>query len=245
MVARVPEIFSPSRRERLRTRAARRGRDAAGFLAEDVAEDVAERVAFLRHQPRHALVSGDHTGAVARALPGIALTDGSEWDDESPYPEAGFDLAVSLFRLDSANDLPGALIHLHSALAPGGLAIAALVGAGSLPVLRAMMLAADADRPAARMHPLVDVRGGGPLLQRAGWTDPVIDTRTLSVSYASPERLIADLRDQGLTSRLASPAPPIGKAGWERARAAFRDLADDDGRVTETFEILTLSGWKR
>jgi hypothetical protein len=37
---------------------------------------------------------------------------------------------------------------------------------------------------------------------------------------------------------------PLGKAALARARAAFTALAED-GRVTETFEILTLSGWAR
>jgi hypothetical protein len=244
MTGAVPAIFSPRRRDQARARAlARQGGDAATFLADEVAEDVSDRLSFLRHRPGSALVCGDVTGAVGRMLAGTTITDGSGWDDEAPYPAGGFDLAVSLFRLDAANDLPGALIHLRRSLAPGGLGIVAMLGAGSLPVLRTMMLAADGERPAGRMHPLVDVRGGGPLLQRAGWADPVIDTRTLSVSYAAPERLIADLRDQGLTSRLASPAPALGKAAWARAKAAFAEHADADRRVTERFEILTLSGW--
>lgn len=246
MTGTIPAIFSPTRRAAVRERARRRhGSDAATFLADDVADDLADRLGFLRHRPARALVSGDLSGAIGRALAGVQITDGSGWDDEAPYPDGSFDLAVSLFRLDAANDLPGALIHLRRALAPGGLGIAALLGAGSLPVLRAMMLAADGDRPAARLHPLVDVRGGGPLLQRAGWANPVIDTRTLPVSYATPERLIADLRDQGLTSRLSSPAPIVTKDGWTRAREAFHALTDADGRVTERFEILTLSGWAR
>ena len=135
------------------------------------------------------------------------------------------------------NDLPGALIHLRGALAPGGLLIAQFMGAGCLPHLRAAMLAADADRPAPRLHPMVDVRAGGQLLQRAGLADPVIDYRTLSVSFGSFDRLIGDLRAQGLSNVLASPGPALGKAALARARAAF-----GDGRVTERFEILSLSG---
>jgi hypothetical protein len=41
---------------------------------------------------------------------------------------------------------------------------------------------------------------------------------------------------------LAAPAPPHGKAALERARTAFREGADAEGRVVERFEILTLSG---
>jgi hypothetical protein len=126
-------------------------------------------------------------------------------------------------------------------LAPGGRAIASFVGAGSVPVLRRIMLAADGERPAARIHPMVDVRAGAQLLQRAGWADPVADSRTLSVAYRSLDRLVADLRAQGLGNVLASHVP-LGKAALERARAAFAAEADQQGRVVETFEILTLSG---
>jgi len=64
------------------------------------------------------------------------------------------------------DDLPGALVHIRRALAPDGLAIMSWCGAGSVPALRAAMVAADGERPAARIHPQVDVRAGGDLLQR-------------------------------------------------------------------------------
>jgi hypothetical protein len=100
------------------------------------------------------------------------------------------------------------------------------------------MLAADGERPAPRLHPQIDVRAGGQLLQRAGFADPVIDSRTLTVRYSGLAALVADLRAQGLTNVLARPGPPLGKAALARARAAF-------GKSTiERFEILTLSGWE-
>ena len=43
-------------------------------------------------------------------------------------------------------------------------------------------------------------------------------------------------------SVLASPAPPLTRKGLERARSAFLEAAGPDGRVTESFEILTLTG---
>ena len=80
------------------------------------------------------------------------------------------------------------------------------------------------------------------LVERAGWAEPVADSRTIRVAYRSLDRLAADLRDQGLGNVLASPAPPLGRAALERARAAFLDTADSEGRVIESFEIITLSG---
>jgi SAM-dependent methyltransferase len=242
----IPTIFSPVRRTMRLARAIARTAqaDPARFLADDMIEDTLERLAFLRHAPARALVLGDWTGSLAPALAaaGAEVAELRAIDLEAPYPVGAFDLIVVLGLLDAVNDLPGALIHLRAALAPGGLVIAHFIGGQSLPALRAAMLAAEPERPAARIHPLVDPRAAPALLQRAGWKDPVVDTHELTVRYAALDRLVADLRDQGLGNALARPAAPIGKAALARARAAFAARAEADGKVSETFEIVTLTG---
>lgn len=252
-----PVIFANARRIALRQRmrALQMREDAARFIADDMVEDVIDRLAFLRHAPARALVVGDFTGALSLALraQGVAVTradpapgpDENPIDEEQPLPfDQGFDLIVSLGTLDTVNDLPGALIHLRRALAPEGLAIIAISAAGSLPAMRAIMLAADGDRPAPRLHPQIDVRAGGQLLQRAGFADPVVDSHSVRASYRTLARLVGDLRAQGLSACLARGGAPLGKAALARADMDFAAQAKD-GRVTETFEILTLSGWAR
>ena len=239
-----PLIFAPARRLAVRHRMLRAqlDPDPAGYLLADMVADVVERLAFLRHSPRRVLAIGD-LGELARALasPACAVTrlDPARFDQEAPFPVTGFDLVVSLGVLDTANDLPGALIHLRNALSPGGLALASFVGAGSLPALRAAMLAADGDRPAPRLHPAVDVRAGGQLLQRAGWADPVVDNRGISVRYPDLDSLVEDLRAQGLSNCLARSGPPLTRHQREIARAAFGQ------NTIETFEFLTLTGWRK
>lgn len=250
-----PQIFSPVRRHFARQRMRRlQGKaGAARYLAEDMAEDIADRLAFLRHEPAHSLVIGDWTGilaaelerrgsAVVRADP-IPGAGEQPIDHEQPLgpqcPQATFDFVASLGTLDTVNDLPGALLHIRRALAPGGLMLASFLAAGTLPALRAAMLAADGERPAPRLHPQVDVRAGGQLLQRAGFADPVVDSHAVRVRFADLDRLVADLRAQGLGNVLARPGPPLGRQALARARAAF------GSRVEESFEILTLTGWRR
>ena len=218
----------------------------ARYLFDELAEDTVERIGFLRHQPTRSLVLGDPTGAVAATLAGAVLQHPCPpFPLDQPWPDTGFDLIVACFAFDCENDLPGVLIQARQALAPGGLLLATLIGAGSLPVLREVMLKADGDRPAPRLHPQVDVRAGAQLLQRAGLADPVADGRSLNVRFGRLADLVQDLRDQGLTSVLAQGGPPLGRSAYARAEAAFADLAGPDGRVTERFELLTLSGWRR
>ncbi len=246
-----PTIFAPQRRlaVRRRLRHLQARDDAPAYLLDDMIEDVLERLAFLRIRPASALVIGDWSGAVARSLAAqgarVSQADPRDrFDEERPYPFGGFDLIVSLGTLDTANDLPGALILLRQALAAGGLAIVSIIGAGSLPALRAAMLAADGDRPAPRLHPMVDVRAAGQLLQRAMYSDPVVDSRGLDVSFRSLPGLVADIRAQGLSNVLQHCGPPLNRAQWSRAQANFQ-AAGTDGRTIEHFEILTLSGWRK
>jgi len=245
--ASVPTIFSETRRVARVRRSEQRLHactNAATFLLDDIAEDMIDRLGFVRHEPARALLVGGCTGALAAHL-------GRDGADPAVQPSADpteqlacgpWDFIGVLGQLDAVNDLPGALINLRQALSPGGLVIASFVGGQSLPALRAAMMAAEPDRPAARLHPMVDARAAPALLQRAGWKDPVVDTHTLAVRYSSLDRLVADLRDQGLGNALARPAAPLGKGALARARAAFAERADADGKTTEIFEIVTLTG---
>lgn len=246
-----PTIFAPARRLAARRRmlALQAAGEAARYIVDDMVEDLLDRIAFVGLRPHRALVIGDFTGALAAALSarGAELTTAEPamgFDEERPYPFSGFELVASLGTLDMVNDLPGALIHIRNALAPGGMMLASFVGAGSLPLLRKAMLAADGERPAPRIHPQIDVLAGAQLLQRAGLADPVADHRSLIVHFASLAALVADLRAQGLSNVLARPGPPLGRAALALAEQAFAAGASD-GRTAECFEIITLTGWKR
>ncbi|HQS70392.1 MAG: methyltransferase [Novosphingobium sp. 28-62-57] len=256
MATSPPTIFAPKRRNALRRRMAhlQQQPDAPRYVIDDMADDVLDRLSFLRHTPQRALIVGDWTGALAATLTATGCAVESRdpalghdpLDEESPYPfTEGFDFIASLGTLDTVNDLPGALVHLRRALADGGLMIASFMAAGSLLALRAIMLEADADRPSPRIHPQVDVRAGGKLLQRCGFADPVIDSHHLDVRFRSLEGLVADLRAQGLSNCLSHSGAPLGKTALARALAAFDARKDAEGKVAERLEILTLSGWAK
>ena len=140
--------------------------------------------------------------------------------------------------------LDPALAGGRIALAPEGVAILTCLGAGSLPRLRAALLAADGDRPAARIHPQLDSKAAAGLLQRTGFSRQVSDSHGIDVSYTSLDRLVTDLRDQGQQGALASSPPPLTREQWDKARSAFLADADERGRVSERFELLTLTGWR-
>ena len=246
----VPRIFD--RRQAAakwaRARSRRALQDGVSYLTDTIAGDIAERLEFMRFEPDSALIVGEAKGELQAKLIAKGATGRigklGEFDEEQPGPQNMFDLIVHLMGLGMVNDLPGALIHGRNALRDGGLFIAAFPGAGSMPVLRQVALYADDDKPAARMHPLVDNRAATGLLERAGFKRQVVDSFPIRVRYPSFEKMVHDLRDHGLTRSLTSPAPPLTRAWYDRARAEFNRMRDEDGKVMETFEILVLTGWK-
>ena len=168
-------------------------------------------------------------------------------EDRLPFAPALFDLIVSAGVLDTVNDLPGALVQCRRLLRPDGLFLAAMVGAGSLPALRAAMHEADdvmGSPLPARFHPQIDVRAAGDLLVRAGFALPVADGEGLNVRYSSALRLVADLRGMAATNQLADQQPPwLGRSRLMALEEAFAARAEPDGRVRERFELLFLTGW--
>ncbi len=183
---------------------------------------------------------------VVRCDAGFAFAAGSSGvqadEDRLPFADASFDLVVSAGVLDQVNDLPGALTLIRRTLRPDGLFLGAFVGAGSLPALRGALRAAESDRPAARLHPQIDVRSAGDLLMRAGFTLPVADVETLDVGYRDIGRLYGDLRGMAASNVLAQ-RQPLRADTLARTIAAFAAAADDRGRTHETFQMVFLTGW--
>lgn len=255
----VPRIFD------MRLRAMRRDRAAAGFarhgfLYEAAAEEILDRLADVRRDFADALVIGVPSPTLPDALRGrgVAVTTGDPGahfgamaggtmiDEDGPLPFApgSFDLVICCGTIESVNDVPGFLTQVRDALRADGLFLGAFVGGGSLGHLRAALLAADGERPAQRLHPQIDVRAAGDLLQRAGFALPVADVQSLRVGYGDLFALLADLRGMGAAQCLVSRPPPLSREGVLRAAQTFAARADDDGRVRERFEIVHMSGWK-
>ena len=183
---------------------------------------------------------------IARADPGYRFASDARGvqadEDRLPFADAAFDLVVAAGTLDSVNDLPGALTLIRRTLRPDGLFLGAFLGAGTLATLRAILREAEVDHPVARFHPQIDVRSAGDLLVRAGFALPVADVETLSVRYASLSRLLEDLRGMAATNLLADPLT-LTRSILAHAAEGFARRADADGRVTEYFEIVMLTGW--
>ncbi|QNA83530.1 methyltransferase domain-containing protein [Sphingomonas sp. So64.6b] len=248
-----PDIFDRNLRRLRRDRAAP-DYPAHDFLRAAMLDGIAERLASVTRTFSDTLDLGCFDGSfrpppggrTVRSDPGAAfarMAGGIQHDEDQPaFPNASFDLIISAGTLDTVSDLPGALALARRALRPDGLFMAAFTGGASLSTLRAVLREAEGERPAARVHPQVDVRSAGDLLMRAGFALPVADVETLTVRYRDIWSLFRDLRGMAATNLLPG-TPTLRRDTLARAAQAFAALADSDGRTNERFDIVFLTGW--
>ncbi|WP_259781309.1 methyltransferase domain-containing protein [Aestuariispira ectoiniformans] len=249
-------------------RAHRMGGDS-DFLFREVADRLADRLLDVTRAFPLALDLGGHAGVVAQELQGRggvetliqanlshggarlagahgpSLVCDEEW---LPLKEGIFDLVISNLSLHWTNDLPGALIQVCRALRPDGLFQGAILGGETLRELRDCLMQAELDISGGvspRVSPFADVRDLGGLMQRAGFSLPVVDSEAITVTYENMFRLIADLRGMGETNAVLerSKAIPPRQLFMRAAELYQQNYSNEDGRIEATFHIFYLHGW--
>lgn len=245
-----PDIFDRQRRRA--RRALDRGED---FIGGEIREALLERLDLVSRNLTRTLVLDGRDEQLIAAL----STRGMAVDVAEPNGGAGlgsdpdrldvepgtYDLVLWPGGLESVNDVPGALLRARFALRPDGLLLGAVVGDGSLPMLRAALrdgVMATGRPVAARMHPQVSLQAMGALLQQTGLALPVVDVDVLTLRYRTINALVRDLRAAALTAMLAGGVPPLHRAEWAATAAAFA-AAGDGGATSETLRIIHFSGW--
>ena len=264
-----PRLFDRALHRKRLDRAAH-GYSQADFLKRRAAQDVAERLEPIMRDFAVAVDLGARTGAFREALVGsetaarvgllietdlspamLAGRPGARLaadEERLPFADASLDLVVSTLALHWTNDVVGALIQARRALKPDGLFIASFLGGVTLTELRQSLVAAESEilgGAGSRISPFADASDAANLLTRAGFVQPVADIDRVTVTYAHPLKLLADLRQMGETSVLAERHPrALTRALLARTCEIYAErFATPDGRVPATFEILTITGW--
>ena len=211
----------------------RRSRGTERFLHERAIEDILERLSFVQRSFERALVIGEighGTPCRSRSVDMIGI------DDLLSVEPGSYDLCIAVGELDTANDLPHALLAVRFALRDDSLFIGAFPGGDTLPALRAAMRAADEQMGAAsaHVHPRIEPAAFTSLLTSAGFSMPVVDVDRVAVRYKGLADLVRDLRGMGATNVLKSRSRrPLSRAAAAAASEQFLSGADG-GRVTET-----------
>lgn len=240
-------LFDRRAWRRHRARAQRRG--MVDFLHREIGERLIDRLDLVsREFPSVLDVSGVELDFAGR--PGTVRVVSNEVVSDPefvPFRDASFDLVASNLLLHWVGDLPGALAQLRRVLKPGGLLLAALFGGQTLVELRTALFEAELAEEGGvspRVSPTAELGDAAALLQRAGFSSPVADSETITVSYPDMLALMRDLRGMGETNALSARRGSLRRATLARAGTIYAELfAGADGRIPATFEVLFLTGW--
>lgn len=266
----APYIFDIDLRRQRRARAFRRRSRLGGpaFFTQRCAQDIAERLCDISRRFENALIIAPSPfwdevlktlpddkipAAITRCYDGIITPQKGSGsfqaaDTALPFEARSFDLVISVLSLHSINDLPGGLMNISHILKPDGLMLASLFGGHTLTQLRRSFYTVESRHSGGmtpRINPMIDFSQAASLLQRAGFALPVVDVDSMTLSYETLGKLLADLRDQGESNGLTSRAPGALPATFyaDLETTLKSDYPAANTRFEMTFEILWLTGW--
>jgi len=134
---------------------------------------------------------------------------------------------------------PQALMARWSSLvAPDGFVMFSCLGPDTLRELRAVYAALGWPAPA---HEFTDMHDWGDMLVQAGFAEPVMDMQRITLTFATPERLLQELRGLGRNLHPARFAGLRGRGWRDRLHAALDQTlrqTPSDGPLQLTFEII-------
>jgi malonyl-CoA O-methyltransferase len=201
---------------RLRRRLA--AAQAAPWLHGEVARRMAERLPVIVQQPATVLDWWSHNGGSAEVLQAAypkarriaveaelqALSAAPPWWSlrrralpaaaVASLPAAAGDLLWSNMMLHWCADPQAEMQRWFDVLAPDGFLMFSTLGPGTLDGLRAVY--ADHGWPSPHV-PFVDMHDLGDMLVHAGFSDPVMDQETVTLTWPDPAGLLAELRQLG------------------------------------------------
>jgi malonyl-CoA O-methyltransferase len=241
---------------------------ASPWLHEEVARRMQERLDFIKLQPSH-WIAWEPVRSGLNALRQVATRYAkASWHAVVTQPQelkaAELALQAPWWRLSrwtrpvvfavTAPSLPAQMVwanmllhqsadpqaliaQWHRALAVDGFVMFSCLGPDTLRELRTAFAAQAWPAPA---HEFTDMHDWGDMLVEAGFAEPVMDMERITLTYASPERLLAELRELGRNFHVQRFAGLRGRRWHAQLLALLQTLAqpDEDGRLVLTFEVV-------
>jgi malonyl-CoA O-methyltransferase len=156
---------------------------------------------------------------------------------EAP-PEAGVQMLWANMVLHMAPDPQALMAAWHRALAVDGFLMFSGLGPDTLRELRGLYQVLGWPAPS---HAFTDMHDWGDMLVAAGFAEPVMDMERITLSFATPERLLQELRSLGRNLHVDRFAGLRGRQWLGQLLAQLSThLADeaDGGQLKLTFEVI-------
>ena len=153
-------------------------------------------------------------------------------------PAAPVQMLWANMALHTAADPEALIAEWHRLIAVDGFAMFSCLGPDTLRELRAVY--ARLGWPVAG-HEFTDMHDWGDMLVHAGFAEPVMDMERITLTYSTPQSLLAELRSLGRNLHPQRFAGLRARAWLARLHAALAEgLASPagDGRLQLTFEVV-------
>ena len=238
---------------------------AAPWLHHEIARRMATRLSLIRRQPRTVIDWWSFTGGGQQLLaaaypaarqilvePTSALRARSQASPDRPWWSLRRGARANVIDTEEARgseaDLLFANMMLHveadpaatfarwnEALAVDGFVMFSTFGPDTVRELRVLYQEAGWGVPAGDF---IDMHDLGDMLLRAGFADPVMDMEHLTLTWASPNTMLAELRALGGNTH-SLRMPGLRTPRWQaRLIELLAQRAPRDGRPALTFEIV-------
>ncbi len=158
-------------------------------------------------------------------------------------PESTMQMVWANMLAHHAADPANLLAQWHKALATDGFVMFSCLGPDTLRELRTLYAKMGWPPPA---HEFTDMHDWGDLLVKAGFAEPVMDMERITLTFESPGRLLAELRDLGRNLHRARSAGLHGRPWLTRLEAAIDEHlrlppdkpGDAPGLLGLSFEVI-------
>ncbi|MBD8051535.1 class I SAM-dependent methyltransferase [Limnohabitans radicicola] len=155
----------------------------------------------------------------------------------STPPAGAVQMLWANMLLHHAADPQALIADWHRALAVDGFLMFSCLGPDTLRELRQIYAQKGWPEPA---HEFTDMHDWGDMLVHAGFAEPVMDMERITLSYETPERLLAELRELGRNLHGQRFSGLRGRRWRAQLLQALQALArpDEQGRFCLTFEVV-------
>lgn len=237
------------------------------WLHEEIARRMEDRLQWIRQAPTawchwdavrgglegHALVSARYPKArcyvvetSVRGREAASQAFGkpwwSRWTRGQVHLDAPAEGSVQMLwanmALHTAADPQALMAQWHRALAMDGYLMFSCLGPDTAKELRAVY--ADMGWPPAG-HSFTDMHDWGDMLVQAGFAEPVMDMERITLTFATPQRLLQELRELGCNLHPERFAALRGTVWREQLYKALEQRLmekDGSGQLSLTFEII-------
>ena len=212
---------------KLHSEFAQRNIHESDFLIEHAACDIMENIELLNICPKNILEIGSRAGNLSNKLIAQFPDANLAQAEEENLPNKSFELIASSMNFHWVNEVEKFLRKIHSILADDGRLVLNFAASGSLEHLKKFLLQCELDAGVGHsphIIPFPKEEKVQTMFQQCGFKFVVVSTEKIELEYASPVRLMKDLKNMGENNALMGGGGILPRNVFTGNTGTFHDM---------------------